>query len=697
MIGMRRRGRHIAVGLVALVLVLGARPARAAQPRTIPAFKEWTETSATYSFSFNTHLVVDQAYAGQLSNTATTFANDLLYLTGYSIPIVTGISNMQAGDIYLTLDAIDSGRGQEGYSLTISDHIEISAQGVAGVFYGTRSVLQMLRQGFQIQGGMARDWPDYPERGLMVDLGRKYFSVPFLERHIKDLAYLKLNYFHFHLSDDLGFRLECASHPEIVSADHYRKADIKGLLGLAQSYHVMIVPEIDFPAHCAAILAPHPELQLPGIPDKLDLGLPGSYALVSDLLNEYLPLFPAPFWHTGADEYLSPDQYANFPELLSYAHQLYGPNANAYDIYPGGFVNWVDGIVKGAGTQLRSWNDIYGVTGNVKVPEPDIVLDLWTTTISASDALSKGHSILNCNSATLYYVLGRASSDQADPVNLYENWAPNLQWPGNINLAPLAPGILGGKLHVWCDHPEAEREDTVQANIADYLRSLGQNSWGSPKLVEAYSDFKPIIEQLGHTPGWGPDFVLAAPSPTASVTPGQTAKYFLTLTPFMGFSQTVTTACTISIPGAVCSVSPGFVTLSGSAASAVNVSVSTTGTSGSGLPMRVLGSPGIDYRFAGVALILLGVLIGRRHGLRGRCSGNGCAPQTGAILWEVTRASGMVRILLVAIVCWCLVWTACGGSASTPPLPTPAGTYKVVVQAESGSFVHQVSLSLTVQ
>jgi len=538
----------------------------------------------------------------------------------------------------------------------------------------------MLRQGLEIQGGTARDWPDYPERGLMVDLGRKFFSIPFLQRHIKGLAYLKLNYFHFHLSDDPGFRLESTSHPEITSPQHYSKADIQALIALAQSHHVMIVPEIDVPAHATALLAPHPDLQLANHPDKMDLGQPGSYTLVQDLLNEYLPLFPAPFWHTGADEYLSPSEYASHPELLSYAQELYGPNANAQDIYVG-FVNWVDGIVKSQGKQLRSWNDIYGVTGNVNTPNSDIVLDLWTTSILANDALSKGHTILNCNSGTLYYVLGRANSDQADPVNLYENWAPNLQWPGNVNLPPQASGILGGKFHVWCDSPDAQTEDEVQSNIVNYLRSLAQNNWGSPKLVPTYNAFSQIVDQIGHTPGWGPDFTLVASSPNASVTAGQTATYSLKLTPVMGFKQTITLVCTVNAPGAVCAISPSWVTLDGSTASAVTVSVSTTGSSMAALNLPSRSGPALPYKYAWVAFIVPGVFWKRRRR-------------------SIAKTNWILLLSFVGLLSWCLVSTGCGSSSSTAtvaPVSTPAGTYAVMVQAASGSIVHQAPLNLTVQ
>jgi len=669
----------LGAALLTFLLAVAAQPAHGAAPRTIPALREWTDTSGSYVFGETTQIILEEADAAQLSDAASTLAQDLLDLTGYSIPVVIGISNAQTGDIYLTLGATDPALGQEGYLLEVSDQFRIRAPTETGVFYGTRSLLQMLRQGYEIPGGTARDWPDYPERGLMVDLGRKYFSMPFLRRHIKELAYLKLNYFHLHLSDTFGFRLESARHPEITSPQHYSKADIQALLALAASYHVMLVPEIDLPAHATALLAAHPELQLPGHPDKLDLGQPASYTLVEDLLEEYLPLFPAPFWHTGADEYLAQSEYDNYPQLLSYAQQQYGPSASAQDVYLG-FVNWVDGLVKSQGKQLRAWNDIYGTVGAVNAPEPDIILEEWTTSILPADALLKGHSILNCNYASLYYVLGWPDSQQANPVNLYLYWAPNLQWPGNVSLPAGTPGMRGGKLHVWCDLPDAQTEDQVQTGIADSLRGLAQNSWGSPKLVAAYSAFAQISDQTGHEPGWGPDFTLTPPAQSASVAAGQSATYTLQLTPLLGFHQPIGLSCATQLTGAACTVAPATVTLDGSNAVSVIATVSTTGAGGVALNPIQPPAPRVPSECAWAALILPGLFWRARRGSRG-------------------KARGRLRLAVAALLLGGLAAASCGSSRSAQPIPpqTPAGNYTVVLTASSGSLTHRAVLELTVR
>jgi len=504
-------GLALPVTLIVFQLGALAQPVRAEQPWTIPAIQEWAEAPGSYTFGAGARIVLDPASSSQISTTAFTFRGELAVLTGLTVPVVVGASP-QTGDISLSLGAADSTIGEEGYLLTVADRITISALTDAGVFYGTRSVLQMLKQGLTIQAGAARDWPDFPERGLMLCV-ETFYSLPFLERHIKDLAYLKLNYLHLHLSDNQEFMLESSSHPEIVAYQHYTKAEMTDLIELAREYHVMIVPEIDVPAHVQAMLAPHPELALQGKPDKMDLSNPANYALVEDLLNEYLPLFPAPFWHTGFDEYLAFDEYSNYPQLLTYARQLYGSSASYQDIYIG-FANWIDGIVKAHGKQLRAWNDLIGVTGHTQTPNPDIVLEMWWPNVLPQDVLAMGHTIINAEAATTYF--------PADPVNLYENWAPNQQWVTSYNflgtpnfedLPASTPGILGGKLHVWTNASGPAVEQYVQGGLAPEFRGLAQNSWGSPKLTPTFATFSSVMNAVGDTPDW-------ASALTPAISPG---------------------------------------------------------------------------------------------------------------------------------------------------------------------------------
>jgi len=231
------------ISIVSVILYLSgcSQPDNTGRPDTIPALREWNIGSGTYAFSSNSMIVLDAAYASQLANTGQVLADDLKAMTGYTIPVVAAPAG-NAGDIFISPSSSDTALGAEGYSLAISDRVVINARDDAGAFYGTRTMLQLLKRSFTIATGTARDWPGYPFRALMVDNGRKYYTIAWLQNHIKELAYLKMNYFHLHLSDDSGFRLQSTVHPEIMSAQYYTRAEIDALQVLAAKYHVTIVP-----------------------------------------------------------------------------------------------------------------------------------------------------------------------------------------------------------------------------------------------------------------------------------------------------------------------------------------------------------------------------------------------------------------------------------------------------------------------
>ena len=97
--------------------------------------------------------------------------------------------------------------------------LDIRARTATGVFYGTRTLLQLLRQSYAVPRGRALDWPRYPQRGLMIDLGRRIYPQRWIESHIRELAHLKLNLLHLHLTDDQRWGIASSSHPEVVSRD----------------------------------------------------------------------------------------------------------------------------------------------------------------------------------------------------------------------------------------------------------------------------------------------------------------------------------------------------------------------------------------------------------------------------------------------------------------------------------------------
>ncbi|GHJ43169.1 hypothetical protein Cs7R123_05110 [Catellatospora sp. TT07R-123] len=493
----RASGLLTAVFAVAATLTVPAPAAAAASPQTIPALQQWTVGSGSYTFTSTSRVVVNLAYAGQLADEGQTLADDLSTDQGRTVSMIQSSSPV-TGDIYLTLGGADA--NAEGYTMTVGATIGISARTDVGAFYGTRTVLQLLRQSASVPAGTAKDWPVKPERGLMIDQGRKFFTVAWVRNHIRELAYLRMNYLHLHLSDNFGFRLESATHPEVVSTQHYTKAEIGSLVALGQKYHVTIVPEIDTPGHMDAILAAHPELKLKNSSGTasnsfIDLSLAGSYTLIGDLINEYLPLFPAPYWHLGADEYVT--DYAQYPQLLTYARAHYGSGATAKDTYYG-YINWANGLVRTGGKTMRMWNDGIKSGDGTLSPAANIIVEYWYNYgLTPAQLVAAGHLVANESWDPTYYVLGGSKPNSQWG---YETWSPDLFQGGNT----ISDGTrnLGTNIHVWCDNPNAETEEQVAAGIRYPLRVLAQQTWGSPKLVAAYSSFTTIADTIGHSPGW---------------------------------------------------------------------------------------------------------------------------------------------------------------------------------------------------
>ncbi|MGW2770789.1 family 20 glycosylhydrolase [Streptomyces sp. NPDC001275] len=478
------------------------------KPQTIPALQEWTGGNGSFHYSGATRIVRAAPNARALKTTSEVFADDLRELNGHAVTQVIGTkASLRTGDIFLSLGSTDTDLGTEGYALSVTDKIVITARDDRGAFYGTRTILQLLKQDTAIPQGTTRDWALKPERGLMMDVGRKYFTPQWLKDHVKELAYLKMNYLHLHLSDNQGFRIESTSHPEVVSYEHLTKREVKDIIALAARYKITVVPEIDAPGHLRQVINVHPELRLvtsTGTPQQefIDLSKPGTYRLLKDLYKEYLALFPGPYFHIGADEYRV-GSYSQYPQLEQYAKDTYGPDATGKDVYLG-FMNWANEIVRDAGKTTRAWNDGVG-GGSAVTVNPNIILEFWYDLgLSPQKHIDNGHLISNESWNPTYYVLGSGGPSGPAAQWGYDTWNPDL-FQGNQTITDASESKnLGTKLHVWCDRDTATQE-RVASDIKNPLRMVAQQTWGSPKLVTPWSSFTATIDTIGRNPAWPAD------------------------------------------------------------------------------------------------------------------------------------------------------------------------------------------------
>jgi len=469
-------------------------------PQVIPALQEWQGSSGLFALSNSSRIVVDPSYSALLRDTAQVFQGDLSNVTGYRTPIIIA-NSAHPGDFFLTLTNLDSSLGNEGYIFDVGEAVVISAHTSTGVFYGTRTVLQILREDSArtyMPRGTARDYPQYAERGFMLDVGRKYFPISFLEDYVRFMAWYKMNDFQLHLNDNAigagdspdwmhqyaAFRLDGDRFPGLSARDgSYTKQDILALESVARQYHVTITPEIDAPAHDLAITQYRPDLASPKYSkEMLDLNNPKTYTFLESIWNEFLPWFDSSQVDIGVDEYVQGD--ANRGRQ---------------------FINTLDAFLKQKGKTVRMWGSLTKLKSNIKV-NTDIVIDDWNNGwANPVDMVNQGFHIINMND-NLLYIVPRAGyyHDYLDTKLLYEQWEPNIFDFSNpsLNLSPGDPHLLGGMFAVWNDKLGSVVSDAdVHARVKPAMQTLSEKLWSGPTNALPYDLFCQLAVQIGDAPG----------------------------------------------------------------------------------------------------------------------------------------------------------------------------------------------------
>lgn len=473
------------------------------EPATIPAVRSFdAEPGPGWAPADATRVVADPD--GPLDDEADRLAGEL------GAGRAAGAA--RAGDVELALNP-DADTGDEGYTLVTDDQrVTITARTDAGVFYGTRTLAQAVDGRGGLPQGTVEDRPDRPQRGLSLDIARKHFPADWIEDRLREMGDLKLNQLQLHLSDDQAFRVESDSHPEIVSDPHLTKDEMRGIVDLAASLHIEVIPEFDSPGHLGAVLDAHPELRLTRADGSvaegaIDIADPAAGELIDDLLREYDDLFPSRLWHLGGDEYValfSSDPEATYPGLAEAARDRYGPEATVRDLATG-WLNDRAETTRELGRTPQVWNDGMHRGGTV-APDRDRQVTYWTGREYGArepvEYLDAGYQVVNLNSEYLYYVLGEANGF-AYPTGerIYREWTPDVL-RGSAPVPDEYAGagrIPGGRLAVWCDIADAQTPAEVAEGIRMPLRAVAQKLWdpGDPEL--GWEEFTALADEVAGT------------------------------------------------------------------------------------------------------------------------------------------------------------------------------------------------------
>lgn len=371
----------------------------------------------------------------------------------------------------------------ESYALEVSSSgVRIDAATVAGAMHGLQTMLQLVEpggDGYVLPAVTIKDAPRFRWRGLMIDCARHFEPIDVIKRTLDAMAAVKMNVFHWHLTDDQGFRIESRRFPELTAKGSdglfYTQEQAREIVQYARDRGIRVLPEFETPGHSTAWLMSHPELGS-GDPPKgirrefgiadyaLDPTREETYTMIASFLGEMAEIFPDPYMHIGGDETKAPDWKSN-PRIRSFmkAHDL--EDSGALQAY---FNQRLLKILTGLNKRMEGWDEIL----NPALPK-DVVVQSWRGEESLIKGAKQGYQgVLSAP----YYLDAMRSAGQhymSDPL------------PSTADLTPEQRKlILGGEVCMWA---EQLNERTIDSRVWPRTAAMAERFW-SPEQVRDVDD-----------------------------------------------------------------------------------------------------------------------------------------------------------------------------------------------------------------
>jgi N-acetyl-beta-hexosaminidase len=461
----------------------------------IPTVQAWNGQSGVFTFTSSTCLVVDSLFAESVTGIARIIQPELTSRVTLPPQIVQSPAP-EPGNIFLTLTCPDTALSDQGYLIKLTpDRIVLSAKTSTGLFYAAQTFCQLLASAAekkQLPCGVIRDEPRFLHRGIMLDVGRKYWKMETLYRIIRQMARLKLNVLHLHFTEWNAFRLESDQFPGLAKHPAYGKTEIIALQSYARRWYVTLIPEIDLPAHATVITRYEPSLAftcqsmsksrwLGGESGgwTIDYSNPQARQWMRNLVAEFLMLFDSPYFHIGTDEVPDGDCADQCPSLVNYAREKGYPYTGDVLVE---WINDMNQLVKAHGktTQIWSW---YEHSPHSLLLDKDVIINAWVDDGVPDAFLEAGYKVISSPENTHYLTPGFALFP--DVQYLYQTWTPNTH-----------PNILGYKLCVWADRCEGESDEYFESLVKIPRAILAERIWNANIPIKPIDEFIDLSSRL---------------------------------------------------------------------------------------------------------------------------------------------------------------------------------------------------------
>jgi hexosaminidase len=400
----------------------------------------------------------------------------------------------------------------ESYRLEIqSQKITINANSDLGAQHALETLLQLLQNNsnsYYFPAATISDFPRFTWRGLMIDVARHFQPIDVIKRNLDAMAAMKMNVFHWHLTDDQGWRIELKNHPKLTQlasdGNFYTQEEIKNIVKYADERGIMVVPEIDVPGHASAILSVYPEVGSKLNFDKntysvernsgiftptLDPSNPKTYQLLSEIFDEVCPLFSGNYFHIGGDENEGKDWDSN-PKIQEFKKKNNFANNHELQTY---FTMQLIPMLKKHNKTLMGWEEI--MTQNLS---KDAIIHSWKGTNegvptgqSLANAVKNGYKTVLSNGYYIDLMLGVDNHYSNDPM------------PKNRTFtAEEKARILGGEATMWS---ELVTPTTIDSRIWPRTAAIAERLWSNENVTDLASLRKRMstislqLEELGIT------------------------------------------------------------------------------------------------------------------------------------------------------------------------------------------------------